>query len=124
MRLSIDTGRLSLEEMAALASALTTLSDVLSGQLSQPRFYDSATHRNNAAGDVLEDIAEGIGFAIEDLRNAARSRRPQSDDERDQKFALLARELTDGLRSPEDAIDGMRAIVDRLDRAIAEDVLL
>lgn len=99
-----EPAKLSLDGLFSLHEALRTVSEVLSGFGSQPRFTESRSRDLLPEGDMLQSLEAFIDGVLEDLYEEAITRRPVSKRERERKFYFIADRYVDGLTSPEAAI--------------------
>ncbi|ESX07257.1 hypothetical protein X769_08935 [Mesorhizobium sp. LSJC268A00] len=102
--LGFKTEKLTLAQLIALDDALQTASNVLSGLQEQPRF-------GNVAGEILDDFRTNIGFEQETIRDIASKLPVVSTNDRDIKFALLARMWVDQSESPSTTIRELARIM-------------
>ncbi|MGQ4272609.1 hypothetical protein [Terrihabitans sp. B22-R8] len=88
---------ISMAELRVLASAVNTLVDVGSGLINQPRFTNSATDRNNHAGNRLDEILDWLLTLVQAIANVADEAKPQDLREVEDRFwTVLAYEADCG----------------------------
>ena len=87
---AISAKGMSITDAVNLHSALATITDVLSGLASQPRFQGRGGEVFSVAGDELDSMAEAIGFRMSEIVGLIRASRPENDFIRHKRAAFLA----------------------------------
>jgi hypothetical protein len=85
--LGFQTDRLPFAQLRALADALTTVGNVISGLRDMPLFTDGDGH--NEAGDMLENLRVNINCEIDDIRVVVEQRPVTAPDDADAKFDII-----------------------------------
>ncbi|MCK9553448.1 hypothetical protein [Aquamicrobium sp.] len=97
--------KLSMEGLFALADALRTVAEVISGLSSQPRFCDG--EQLPPHGDMLQRLCEYINGARSLIHEEALKRPPETDADRRRKVFFVAEEYADGSCGPLSALCGL-----------------
>lgn len=103
-KLHFDLSGMSLKELAHLADALDTVSNVLSGLQEQPRFWDTPSDFYTKAGQSLEDARVAVGFEFDAIQAHAAKMVPEDDDAAGYKFAILAASYSGLSESPAEVV--------------------
>ncbi len=83
----LDLSGLSATELSDLRDVICTISEVISGLYSQPRFWRD--RNNTKAGDVLEKMLEKLGAQEDHVMAKLDAMRPNSKENQDAKARML-----------------------------------
>ena len=112
---SIKPGALeamSIAEVQSLRTGITTMLDVGSGLVGQPKFR-GADGKYNAAGRMMEHLCEGLGGMIDDLLSVAIASKPLTEQEAETRAWCILQARADYQDElSEIAVDAVQALRD------------
>ncbi len=113
----IDVSTLSFQQLSDLRDALKTMTEVIAGLVSQPRFERQKERRVlNDAGVFLDGIGHMVDVVDVAIFSEAKKRAATTDEDKALKFGIIAARYVDGAEDPGDVLAEIAHVVAGLGR--------